>query len=347
MPQYLSVLLTAVICWVILLLMRQLAPQLGLVDSPTERKKHTGLIPAIGGLAIYIAVALSAIFFQFDEKAILPFYIASALVLLGATDDRFDLSARVRMPLQLGISYAMIHFCELTITSVGNIIGYGAVSLGGSFSTLFTLLCTVGVINSINMIDGVDGLAGSLLLTTLIPLGFYAHISGNSDLLLLLLNLICGMLVFLYFNSRLFRSRASVFLGDAGSMFMGLVLVWCFIELSQGHEAKLSPVVAGWLFGLPLADTVSVMVRRVVNGQSPFAADRTHLHHKLLDAGFSVNQTVCFMLVLHTCFVITGLTGNIYLAVEPILFLGFVSLVICHFFFSDMAIRFVAKRFFG
>ncbi len=316
-----------------------------MVDRPTQRKKHTGLIPTIGGLSIYVSVLVTAIIFEFSVSEILPFYIGSALVILGVLDDRFDLSARLRLPVQMGIAYAMVHFSGLEISSVGNIFGYGAVHIDGAFSIFFTLMCTVGVINSINMIDGIDGLAGSLLLITLLPLAVFVGMSGNQDFLLLLLNLICGLFVFLYFNSRIFRSRASVFLGDAGSMFMGLVLVWCFVQLSQGAESILSPVSAGWLFGLPLADTVSVMVRRVVKGLSPFAADRTHLHYKFIDAGFSVNQTVLLMAILHSCFVVIGLIANSYRSIEPILFLSFVAIVVIHFFLADRIVKHFAGTF--
>lgn len=328
-------------------MLSRLAPMVGMVDRPTNRKKHSGVIPTVGGLSIYIAVSVSVIVFNFSVSDILPFYIGSVLVLLGVLDDRFELSARLRLPIQLGIAYAIIHFCGLEILSVGNIFGYGSVRLEGLISVFFTLLCTVGVINSINMIDGVDGLAGSLLLITLLPLAVFAGMSGNSDFLLLLLNLICGLVVFLYFNSRLFKSRASVFLGDAGSMFMGLVLVWCFIQLSQGSDSRLSPVAAGWLFGLPLADTVSVMVGRVVQGKSPFAADRNHLHYKFIDAGFTVNQTVITMALLHLSFVAVGLLGNFYRAFEPILFLSFVVIVIGYFFFADAVVNLIARSFSG
>lgn len=345
LPRFFSILFTAAACFFFLSALIRLAPKVGLVDRPSKRKSHVGLVPTVGGISIYLGVCFSAFVFNFSVGEILPFYIGSALVLLGALDDRLDLSARLRLPFQLGIVYVMVHFCGLEIFSVGNILGFGAVNVSYPFSVLFTLLCAVGVINSINMIDGVDGLSGSLLLITLLPLTALAGVGAESELFLLLLNLICGVLVFLFFNSRLFRGNAAVFLGDAGSMFMGLVLVWCFIQLSQGGGAVLSPVAAGWLFGLPLADTVSVMVRRIVKGHSPFAADRTHLHYKFMDAGFSVNQTVFLMAALHLCFVAVGLLGNVYRTYEPVLFTSFVAIVLVHFFFTDWAINKLASGY--
>jgi UDP-GlcNAc:undecaprenyl-phosphate GlcNAc-1-phosphate transferase len=124
-------------------------------------------------------------------------------------------------------------------------------------------------------------------------------------------------------------------MGDAGSTVLGLLLVWLFINLSQNGNAPLSPVTAGWLFGLPLIDSVSVMVRRLTHGQSPFKADRNHLHYQLLDLGFSMRSTLLLMLFIHTVMVSVGLLFNQVHAAEPILFWTFVGLVLArHFLFS-------------
>lgn len=331
--------LSGVLCLIYVTLLLRVAVPLGLIDSPDARKHHVGDIPAVGGLAVYLSVFSGVILVGSNSTVYMPLLIGSILVLTGLLDDRFGLSARLRLPIQAFAAVLMIHVADLGIESIGSIWGSQEIVFTGIAVTFFTIMCTVGVINSINMIDGIDGLSGSVMLLTFAPLIYFSQLAGEVELVVLLSNFMCAILAFLYFNARIFRPSAKVFMGDTGSMLLGFVLVWVLISLTQGADAVLSPVAAGWVFGLPLVDTVSVMVRRLLEKRSPFGADRSHIHYKLLDAGLSVNQTVLVMVSVHLTFIIIGVLANAISLYEPVLFWSFISLVLLHHFFTDRVIK--------
>lgn len=322
-----------------LIFLAKLAPIVGLVDKPDTRKVHLGKIPMVGGLSMFFAIALSASWLVPQFQVAVFLISCLVVVVLGIFDDLFDLSARLRLLIQFAVALYIAFFAGVHVDSVGNVFGSGAVQLTGVFGLLFTAVCTIGVINSINMIDGVDGLAGTVLMISFSAMAILAW--GNADLVdTKLLTIIVGSIAaFLVMNSRLFLKRALVFMGDSGSMLLGLILLWFLIRLSQGDNPSISPVVAGWVFGLPLVDTIVVMMRRVLSGKSPFQAGRDHLHHKLLDAGFSVNQTVAIESALHGTLVLIGILGNGHIGLETFMFWAFVCVVFCHFFLTPVLFR--------
>ena len=334
----LSGVLSGLLCLLGVILLVNIAAPLGLMDSPDARKRHVGDVPAVGGLAVYVSVFLAVAIAGFGPSVYMPLAIGGVLVITGILDDRFGLSALLRLPIQALAAVLMIQVGGIGIESIGSIWGAQAVVFTGLAVTVFTITCTVGVINSINMIDGIDGLSGSVMLLTFLPLTYLSWSAGETELVVLLISFLSSILVFLYFNARIFRPTAKVFLGDTGSMLLGFVLVWTLIKLTQGPGAVLSPVAAGWIFGLPLVDTVSVMVGRLLAKRSPFSADRTHFHYKLVDSGLSVNQAVATIILIHSVFIVVGLLSNAASLFEPILFWSFTLLVVLHYFFTDWAI---------
>jgi UDP-GlcNAc:undecaprenyl-phosphate GlcNAc-1-phosphate transferase len=186
----------------------------------------------------------------------------------------------------------------LYVSQLGDLLGFGVVHLHG-WSIPFTVVCVLGVVNAVNMTDGMDGLAGGVGFIALLWFGVAAamlKLGTQTSLLLLLLSALAG---FLLFNIRHpWRTRASVIMGDAGSMMAGLAMAWFAVDLTQGEGHSLPPITAVWILALPLLDMGGVMVRRIAKGQSPFAADRKHLHHILLLAGYSGTRVVTILLVL-------------------------------------------------
>ena len=330
--------LSGLLCLLGVLLLLNIAAPLGLMDKPDARKQHVGDVPAVGGLAVYASVFLGVTITGFGFSVNMPLVIGLVLVVTGFLDDRFGLSALLRLPIQALAAVLMIQVGGIGIESIGSIWNEQATVFTGLAVTVFTIICTVGVINSINMIDGIDGLSGFVMLLTFLPLAYLAGAAGETELVVLLISFSSSILVFLYFNARIFRPTARVFLGDTGSMLLGFVLVWTFIKLTQGPGAVLSPVAAGWIFGLPLVDTVSVMVGRLLAKRSPLAADRTHFHYKLIDSGLSVNQTLVILVLIHSVFIFVGLLSNATSLFEPILFWSFTLIVVLHYFFTDWAI---------
>lgn len=333
--------LSFVACFLLIPLFGRAACYLGLTDKPDGRKRHEGHIPIVGGVAIFLSVFGVVIFMQLTPLVLAPLIVGSVLVLIGTLDDRFNLSAHIRFPFQIAAALAMIYFGQLGIESVGNITGAGPVVITGVISVLFTIMCTVGVINSINMIDGVDGLSGVVISLTLLPIIYFCWKSGDTESVVLLVSCLGAISAFLCYNSRVFRARAYIFMGDAGSMLFGLLIVWYFIQLTQGDDPVLSPVAAGWIFGLPLVDTVSVLVGRLLHGRSPLEADRSHLHHRLLGSGLSVNQTVCVIASAHSIFIVVGIICNIFPKLEPLVFWLFVFIVVAHHFLTPRLLQFL------
>jgi len=147
-----------------------------------------------------------------------------------------------------------------------------------------------------------------------------------------------AMIAFITLNCRFFGlTRARVFMGDAGSTVLGFYLVYMLIAFSQGREAVISPVLAGWILGLPLLDGSAVIVSRLLDRKAPFHPDRRHLHHLLLDSGRSVNETVLTMVILHAVLIVAASAGYLIFggAVDPVLFWTFVGLVVLRVLFES------------
>ncbi len=276
----------------------RIAPSVKLMAIPGQHRLHQSPTPMVGGIAICGGMVTSLLF---DISHLNLFVCLLFLCLIGALDDRFALPSWTRFVAQGLAAYFMIRLTGVSLLSLGNLVSADATVLLGRWSTPITIFAAIGVINAINMSDGLDGLAGSLVslvLLTLLPLGYPQPI-----LVLVSLSAIAG---FLIWNLRIGRSRAHVFMGDAGSTMLGLLLAYLLIGYSQ-TSAGISPVTALWLLALPLIDAVAVLIVRPLRGTSPFTADRAHYHHQLLDRGLSVNQTLLTALVLQSILIIVGL----------------------------------------
>ena len=323
--------ISIVLCLSFLKIAMHVGRYVNFVDKPTARKKHVGNIPLVGGVSIY----LTFLTMQLLTPPVDTYLITAAtlLLLVGMVDDFRELGPKFRLLIQGGTAGLMVVGANCRIEDLGAIFSANPVVLGGVVATVFSIFCIIGVINAINMIDGADCLAGGIVAVSVIGL-LVVSIGDAESVFHLdssLLAILGATLAFLAFNSGLFGMKQKVFLGDSGSMFLGLLLASYFITMSQGPEASLSPVVAGWIFGLPLMDSIAVMVGRVAKGRSPLKAGRDHLHHLILDSGFSQKVCVSVMLLLHAGLVSIGLLGNHYDFSMPAMFWAFVALVIAHF----------------
>lgn len=301
----------------LIIVLRPFAMTIGLVDVPDARKTHQGPIPLIGGLAIFVAVAIACLIpgitgLSTAVPEVVTFLAAGILlVAVGVTDDFIQLSPTARFVAEVLAALAMIYGAGVVLTDLGELTVSGEALELGLLAVPFTVFTTVGVINAMNMCDGLDGLSGTQSLVSLAGFALALALAGGIGQAGLLTVLGGGILGFLLFNMRLpGRSRAAIFLGDAGSMFLGFALTWFAISLSQGPDRVLQPAAALWFIMVPLLDAVAMMLRRLVKGRSPFSADREHLHHIFLLAGYSVNQTVALMALLSACGVAVGLAAT-------------------------------------
>jgi UDP-GlcNAc:undecaprenyl-phosphate GlcNAc-1-phosphate transferase len=270
--------------------LRPAATRLDLLDHPRGRKDHQAPTPVTGGLGIMAGVlAVSAT----GAGAPLGLICACAVILVGGTiDDRFEMPWYGRMATQAIAILAMIYLGGARIDQVGRLLGDNNVGLG-ALTVPFTLVAGLGVINAINMFDGVDGLAASVALCGLCMIVSIALTGGDRTLATALWPFIGGLAGFLALNLRNpWKTRASVFLGNAGSDLVGLVICWAGCRLTQNSGHPVSPGLAPWLLAPPLIDCIGVMFRRLASRRSPFKAGRDHLHHRLLDSGFSATEVV-------------------------------------------------------
>lgn len=314
----------------VILILRPIAARVGLTDQPDSRKKHQGEIPLIGGLTIYLSVlSMQHIFGQADTA-----YLAAAglIILGGLVDDFKNISFKTRLAIEIVASLIMIKWAGYEITSLDNLLGFGEIQLG-EFSTVFTVFAVVGGINAFNMIDGIDGLAGSLGLLIFAIFAILEASFPSSNISTPILFIIPAVIAFLLFNLRIFgKQKASVFLGDAGSMLLGFTICWLIISASQGQERVIAPVTALWIIAIPLLDTICIMIRRFFNGKSIFDADRNHIHHVLIDAGFGVNQTLAIILFFSATLIIFGLAADILFNIPDwFMFYLFISLFITYY----------------
>ncbi|MBH2010323.1 MAG: undecaprenyl/decaprenyl-phosphate alpha-N-acetylglucosaminyl 1-phosphate transferase [Xanthomonadaceae bacterium] len=208
------------------------------------------------------------------------------LVVMGLYDDLRDMRWYTRVLGQAIAALLIIYWGGVRVEQIGPVFGLGEMSLGW-LSVPFTVFATIGIINAVNMIDGADGLAGLLGLAALAMLAFAAMYAGNA-VLAGRLSVLCGALAgFLIWNMRLpWRPRAKVFLGNAGSALLGLLIAWVSFRLTQNPGHPVNPVLALWLLPVPVMDCLVLILRRVQEGRSPFSAGRDHIHHIMQDAGF-------------------------------------------------------------
>ena len=296
------------------------ARAVGLVDIPNARKTHKGQIPLIGGLAIFAAVFVAMIVSDFVRPDDLvpvnfgAFYLAGMfLVIAGMVDDFIDLSPIKKLVAQSVAALTMIFGAQIILGDLGSIGPNGGVVTLGFLAVPFTLIATIGVINAVNMSDGLDGLAGSLSLVSLLGFMVATAAFGNGQDSRHLAILVAAVIGFLLFNYRLpGRRSAVIFLGDSGSMFLGFALAWFAVKFTQGEDRVIAPAAALWFLLVPLFDAVAIFARRILKRKPPFGADREHLHHIFLLAGFTVGETVTIMAGIAVLGVSIGLAGTYY-----------------------------------
>jgi len=306
--------------------LKPVASRMGLIDIPGGRKTHMAPTPLVGGLGIYIGTLLMSlltpvVFLEF--RALLA--ISALVLFVGIFDDACELKVSVRMGVHVFAAWLMAAVAGIQLISLGNLFNSGPVELG-ILAIPVTLFATVGVINAINMSDGVDGLSGGLVLIALLCIGLVAMTTGSTALAQFTTLLICALLAFLVMNFRApWNQPAMIYLGDAGSTFLGFILAWLIIDATQGQNAIISPVYALWFLAVPLIDTVSLLIKRPLRGQSPFSAGQDHLHHRLLRAGLSPKQTVIGLYAVGVLMGSIGLLGFYFQLSEALMFWTFMA----------------------
>jgi UDP-GlcNAc:undecaprenyl-phosphate GlcNAc-1-phosphate transferase len=319
---------------VLTLTLRPLALRLHLTDKPGGRKHHSGEIPLVGGIAMFIGiiVAATATVQTTDRWALLV--PAALLVIAGAIDDRYNVGASARLVAQICAALIMMIGGGLYLRDIGDPFGTGR--LGLAFLAIpVSVLVTLTVINAFNFVDGIDGLAASMALIALAAGALAAGLKAPA----LTVAAIGAILGFLLFNFPAVRNRRlRTFMGDAGSTLLGFLVVWFTLSICQGQDRSLSPVAALWFALMPLSDFFSCFIRRVAKGKMPLRAGREHFHYMLMRAGLSARQVLAVLVAFAVCYAAVGLIGGRHKVPDWALFAPWITLLgLQHFIIRGLA----------
>ncbi|MFA7441435.1 MAG: MraY family glycosyltransferase [Sphingomonadaceae bacterium] len=318
------------------------------LERPSHRNAHAVAVPIVGGVGVVLAVLMVGIWIVFapDSLGIVPEAFggtgehwkldlaagASLVFIVALLDDRKPIRPRWRFIAQ-GVAVMLAIGGGTYITSLGDLLWSAEIPLPLWFAVPFTVFSVCGVINALNMIDGADGLAGGLALIAIgwfaLALTLVAGTEPEATTLLPLAFALAGALAgFLLLNLRApWRAKASIFMGDSGSMTLGFVLAWLAVHLTQTYgESGPPPVLALWVLAIPLADTISCMLRRAAHGASLTAPDHRHLHHLLPSTGLSIRRSVVIILAVALLLGGVGILGWRLGVPDWVMFWGWVVL---------------------
>jgi UDP-GlcNAc:undecaprenyl-phosphate GlcNAc-1-phosphate transferase len=269
--------------------LRSWALDRGQVDIPDERKVHVTPTPRIGGIAIFLSLALSCWIYMPLTTAGRGFMAGGLIIFVtGLIDDFIGLTAKQKFVGEIIACLATIGIGDIYLNNLGNLFGFGEILLPYWIGVLFTIFAVVGVINAINLIDGLDGLAGGVSMIAIFSFLFLGWQEQNLTVVYICIALAGAILGFLKYNFY----PARIFMGDVGSLTVGFILGFLAVHLTQAENSTVGPMVPVLILGVPLLDTLKVMIRRVRKKLSPFAPDNKHVHHKFLHLGFGHRFTV-------------------------------------------------------
>ncbi|MEF3305146.1 MraY family glycosyltransferase [Paenibacillus sp. GYB003] len=275
----------------------------GAVDKPNQRKVHTRIMPRLGGLAVFLAF-VGAFFVIAPMADALNWKVATALligssliVLVGALDDRFDLSPKTKLLVELVAALVIVFYGDIQIDLVN--LPFGDAFETKWLSAPLTIFWIVGVTNAVNLIDGLDGLAAGVSGIANATMLVMAIMMGNVTVILFSALLLGSIVGFLFYNFH----PAKIFMGDSGALFLGFCLATLSV-LGFKQATLVSFIVPVLILGVPLSDTFFAIVRRKLNKMPISVADKNHLHHCLLQMGLGHRNTV---LVIYGVSVFFGL----------------------------------------
>ena len=308
---------------------RWVALRLGMVDRPKERSVHTKPIPYLGGLAIFLAFSLAALLSGFaEDKQVMGILVGgAAITFFGLIDDLVQLRASVKLLGQVLAAAVPVLFFDLRITYVTNPLG-GWIDLG-AWGVPLTILWIVALVNVVNLVDGLDGLAAGISTIASVTLLISAIQTGQAEVAIALTAALAGSsLGFLPYNF----NPAKIFMGDAGSMFLGFALAAVSVEGTLKSPVAIALAVPVLALGLPIFDTLFAIVRRYRKHQPIGQADRAHLHHRLLALGLSQRDAVLVMYLASGWLGIGALavtSSHVLLGTMIVLFAGFTIVFLC------------------
>ncbi|NOZ47933.1 MAG: undecaprenyl/decaprenyl-phosphate alpha-N-acetylglucosaminyl 1-phosphate transferase [Chlorobi bacterium] len=296
-----------------------------LVAKPNGRTTHTGFVPALGGFPVFTSILIVLLFFiDFAEYSSFAKFLLSATIIfaVGLKDDILIIDPYKKLGGEIIASLILIVFFNIRFTSMHGFLGINELPYG--VSLILTLFAMVVITNSFNLIDGIDGLAGGVGIITTFAFGTWFYLNQYYEMAVFSAAIIGSYLGFLYYNFS--KGENKIFLGDSGSLLLGFTLAFLSIKfnqlcLSEYNQFVIlaSPSVSFGILILPLFDTLRIIVVRLFSHKRPFAADKKHIHHRLLELLKSHKKTTAVMLIVNIAFIVM---------VYYLQFLGIVNMLI-------------------
>lgn len=280
-----------------------------LLDVPGRRKIHKKVTPSMGGIGIFGGFLMAVfVWIDFDQWSNVHYLLASLFLvfLLGVRDDIVPFRALHKLFGQI-VAVVILLFSSVQINSLYGFFGIGEIHPVIAYP--LTAFVIILVTNSFNLIDGLDGLAGSIALVALTSFGIWFFLAGDSVFALFCFSMAGGVLAFLVYN----WEPSEIFMGDTGAMVIGMLLAVLAIHfvnvndtLAPGTSIKFNAPIAGAasFIIIPLADTLRIIILRISRGQSPFAPDKSHIHHAIMRLGMTHAKTAIILATVNTLFII-------------------------------------------
>jgi UDP-GlcNAc:undecaprenyl-phosphate/decaprenyl-phosphate GlcNAc-1-phosphate transferase len=289
-----------------------------LFDIPDDRKNHTSSVPTLGGLGIYAAItAVSLTFINTcgmngggisSNLTSLPPIIAGLTIIffIGVKDDLLNISASKKLTAEFLALFILIVVGNVRLSSVQGMFSIGEISY--TFSILLSLFAGIVIINAFNLIDGIDGLAASVSMLGTFVFGIFFISTNEWEYAVLAFTILGALVPFFLYNA--FGHINKIFMGDTGSLILGFlmtVLVFRFNEMNvfpvmRSHFLA-GPALSFAIIIIPMFDTLRVFFIRIIRGKSPFKADRRHIHHIMLDLGFTHLQSTLILIIINLAFI--------------------------------------------
>lgn len=287
-----------------------------LYDTPNERKASKVVVPTLGGVAIFIGFILSTIIatdgYNFSE---LKYMIAAVIIMLfiGLKDDLMDISARKKLIVQIATAVMLIVLGNFRFTDLQGVFGIHEINYAVSFSLTFFIM--IAVINAFNLIDGIDGLASGISIVISLVFGTWFLLAGHYEYGIMCFSLIGSLLGFFIYN--VFGKKNKIFMGDTGSLILGVIMVILVIKFNQlninqslPYAVEAAPIVSIAILIIPIIDTLRVFFIRLSKRRSPFTPDMNHIHHNFLKLGNSHLKSTILIVTINILFIAFAFSLN-------------------------------------
>jgi UDP-GlcNAc:undecaprenyl-phosphate GlcNAc-1-phosphate transferase len=275
-----------------------IAQKVRILDIPDGRKIHCDPIPRIGGISMAIGALIPIIIWTPLDDFIKSMIIGSGIIVsFGLADDLKSVGFKIKFVGQILAAFIVVIYGGLKINSLSVFAPIGFV-LPDWIAIPFTITIIVAVTNAINLSDGLDGLAGGITLLTLLCIGYLSYLNQLQEIEVVSVAMVGAIFGLLRFNTH----PATVFMGDAGSQLLGFITITISLALTR-KSSQISIILTLLIMGMPILDTVFVIVQRIIKGRSPFVADKNHLHHKLMRIGLHHSESVLAIYLMHAILV--------------------------------------------